>query len=62
MVMKYEVKSIIVSGYEGEVQKVFSVSHKSLTFFEAPGTSLVKITFLKFVSKRNIYLKLQKDM
>lgn len=62
MVMKDEVKSIIVSSYEGEVQKVFSVSHKNLTFFEAPGTSLVKITFLKFVNKRNIYLKLQKDM
>lgn len=50
MVMKYEVKAILVSGYEREVQKVLSVLHKRI-LIEGPRVSWVKSRFKNFVNK-----------
>ena len=50
MIMKYEVKAILVSAYEREVQKVLSVLHGRIVI-EGPKVSLVKSCFKKFVNK-----------
>ena len=48
--MKYEVKPILVSAYEREVQRVLSVLHGRI-LIEGPKVSLVKSHFKKFVNK-----------
>ena len=50
MIMKYEVKAILVSAYEREVQKVLRVLHGRIVI-EGPKVSLVKSRFKKFVNK-----------